>query len=229
MNTGPGTVDLVAAINDRRLRVVRSDRGLVLPQISGDDGWWSEPPQILDLAQDPRGMIMVPTVLIGSDPRSMLHVVAVAEDSRPDEWIDLDDLDQLAHPPAVAEAILRSVAEYRGSSARPAGRPDWFDPNWQSGVDGWIDDALRDTSVRRRGPSEVIKFWSLSAIVKVPVTGVSGIQGDDAVFFKAACPWFRAEPALTQFVAGIAGRIGARTPRGGHRTWLDADAGLRTG
>ena len=98
---------------------------------------------------------------------------------------------------------MRSVAEYRGSSARPARRPDWFDPGWQVGVDAWIDDALRDTDVRRRGPSEVIKFWSLSAIVKVPVTGV---QGDDAVFFKAACPWFRAEPALTQFVAGIAGR-----------------------
>ena len=92
--------------------------------------------------------------------------------SSTDEWIDLDDLDQLAHPPAVAEAIRRSVAEYRGSSARPAGRPDWFHPDWQAGVDAWIDGVLGGADVRRSGPSEVIKFWSLSAIVKVPVTGI---------------------------------------------------------
>ena len=194
------TVDLVAAINDRRLRVRPSDHGLVLPQISGQDGW-SDPPQILDVAQDAAGMIMVPAVLIDSEPRSMLHVVAVATGSNADAWIDLDDLDQLAHPPTVAEAIRRSVAEYRGASVRPAGRPDWFHPDWQIGVDAWIDDVLSGAAVQRSGPSEVIKFWSLSAIVKVPVTG---IRGDDAVFFKAACQLFRAEPALTRFVSGIA-------------------------
>ena len=79
----PATVDLVAAINGRRLRVLRSDRGLVLPQISGDDGW-SDPPEILEVAQDPEGMIMVPAVLIESEPRSMLHVVAVASGSSAD-------------------------------------------------------------------------------------------------------------------------------------------------
>ncbi len=200
MSDRPASVDLVAAINGRRLRVLRSDRGLVLPQISGDDGW-SDPPEILEVAQDPEGMIMVPAVLIESEPRSMLHVVAVGGGSSAEEWIELDDLDQLAHPPAVAEAIRRSVAEYRGSAARPAGRPDWFHPDWQKGVDAWIDDVLSGADVRRSGPSEVIKFWSLSAIVKVPVTGM---DGHDAVFFKAACPLFRAEPALTQFVAGIA-------------------------
>ena len=202
MNSRPAALHLVAAINDRRLRVERSDRGVVLPQINGDEGW-CDPPQILDVAQDARGMIMVPAVLIEADPRSMLHVVAVAEDSRSGEWIELDDLDQLAHPPAVAEAILRSVAEYRGSLPRPAGRPEWFDPDWQVGVDAWIDGALHGTDVVRRGPSEVRNFWSLSAVERVPVTG---IRGDDAVFFKAACPWFRTEPALTQFVAGVAGR-----------------------
>ena len=93
---------------------------------------------------------MVPAVLIESEPRSMLHVVAVAGGSSTDEWIDLDDLDQLAHPPAVAEAIRRSVAEYRGSSARPAGRPDWFHPDWQAGVDAWIDDV----SGRHRCPAK---------------------------------------------------------------------------
>ncbi len=146
-------------------------------------------------------MIMVPAVLIDSEPRSMLHVVAVATGSNAAAWIDLDDLDQLAHPPTVAEAIRRSVAEYRGASVRPAGRPDWFHPDWQIGVDAWIDDVLSGAAVQRSGPSEVIKFWSLSAIVKVPVTG---IRGDDAVFFKAACQLFRAEPALTRFVSGIA-------------------------
>ena len=119
-------------------------------------------------------MIMVPAVLIESEPRSMLHVVAVGRGSSAEEWIELDDLDQLAHPPAVAEAIRRSVAEYRGSAARPAGRPDWFHPDWQTGVDAWIDGVLGGADVRRSGPSEVIKFWSLSAIVKVPVTGMDG-------------------------------------------------------
>ena len=200
VNTEPVSVDLVAAIDDGRLRVERSDHGLVLPQITGSDGW-SDPPQILEVARDATGMIMVPAVLIESDPRSVLHVVTVAGGPSNDEWIDLDDLDQLAHPPVVAEAIRRSVAEYRGSSARPAGRPDWFHPDWQPAVDAWIDDVLSGADVRRSGPSVVIKFWSLSAVVKVPVTG---IRGDDAVFFKAACQLFRAEPALTRFVSGIA-------------------------
>ena len=49
----PASVDLVAAIDDRRLRVVRSHHGLVLPQITGTDGW-SDPPQILEVARDQR-------------------------------------------------------------------------------------------------------------------------------------------------------------------------------
>ncbi len=190
-------MELVAAVDGTRVRVQRVASGLVLPQITGRDGW-SDPPMIREVAGDSAGMIMVPPVLIQADPRCLLHVVAVSATAGDDSWLEVAELDQLTHPPTVVESVRRSVAEYRGAAARPDLRPDWFDPGWQSAAEHWVDSMLSDVGLQRVGASEVIKFWSLSAIMRVAVRGPDGAA---AVYFKGACPWFRAEPALTQLIA----------------------------
>ena len=115
----------------------------------------------------------LPAVLIESDPRSVLHVVAVLGGRSHDEWIYLHDLDQLAHPPVIGEAILRSVAEYRGPQpGRRVGRTGLIPTGSRPSMPG--STRAERCRVRRSGPSEVISFWSFSAIVKVPVTGPAG-------------------------------------------------------
>ena len=55
----------------------------------------------------------------------------------------------------------------------------------------------------RAGPSEPLKIWSLSAVLRIPTRTIDGDAPAEPVFFKATCEWFRAEPAFTQAIAAI--------------------------
>jgi hypothetical protein len=45
----------------------------------------------------------------------------------------------------------------------------------------------------------MIKFWGLSAVLRIPVAGRDNLRRD--VYFKATCRLFHAEPAITELLA----------------------------
>lgn len=189
-------LDLVAAVAGDRLLVRAAGRRLSLPQIEDADGFpW--PAQIFAEAGS-RGMIMAPSTRVEGPPILQVHVVAVPEIAT--TTIGLDALDRLDHPSAVAEAIRTSVAEFRGERSQPVLRPPWFSPEWWAEVETWVEEVLERHHLERTGAPEVVKFWSLSAVLRFPV---HGRDGEASVFFKAAVDWFRSEPVLTQLIDGL--------------------------
>lgn len=135
---------------------------------------------------------MAPTASVGP---TRLHLVEVSPAAVGEQWLDLDHLVLVDQPNGVAAAIWRGVAEFRGQQERPPGRPDWFRQGWRVEADAWIDETLAAAGLVRRGPSETVTAWALSLVLRVPVdTG-------DAVYFKATCDWFRAEPVITALLA----------------------------
>ncbi len=181
-------MDLVAAVHGGRVRVTPDGK---LPTVSARGGW-AETAEVLATAGDPYGQIMAPAWRTEAEPVATVHLVAVGPGDGP--WLDLAQLDRLAHRAEVRTALATGAAEYRGLLPRPAGRPPWFGPTWLAEVDSWIDARLVEVGLVRRGPSAVVKFWSLSVILTVPTTV-------GPVYFKAACDHFRAEPTITAAVA----------------------------
>lgn len=181
-------MDLVAAVHGDRVRVTADTR---LPTVPARDGW-AEAAEILAAAGDLQGQIMAPAWRIDIEPVTTVHLLQVGPGDGP--WLDLDQLDRLAHRAEVRTAVATGVAEYRGQRPRPAGRPPWFGPTWRAEADQWIDARLAEAGLVPSGPGAVVKFWSLSVILAVPTTV-------GPVYFKAACDHFRAEPTITAAVA----------------------------
>jgi len=76
-------------------------------------------------------------------------------------------------------------------------RPDWARQGWLSGVSAWITDEL----ARAGGPmpTAIVQFrhWGISAVVRVD----AGEAEARRFWFKAVCPHFGHEPALTKLLA----------------------------
>jgi hypothetical protein len=107
---------------------------------------------------------------------------------------------RMADLPAPARAgVERTIAEHLGDEPWPARRPPWFRQGWLEEVQDWIDDRLRALSLVAAAPAVPARVWSLSAVLRVPLT-----NGAD-VWFKASCDHFRAEPAITRAVGTFGG------------------------
>jgi aminoglycoside phosphotransferase (APT) family kinase protein len=206
VSAGPAVVGLVAAVAGDRLLVRTGDHGPTLPPIDGEDGEDGFTPGQIFAAAGVGGVIMAPATRVPGQPILQVHVLAVddlsaaATTTTAATTISLDDLGLLSHPAEVAEAVRTSVAEFRGQAPRPALRPAWFAAGWLAEVDAWVDQVLERHGQQRRGATEVVKFWSLSAVLRIPVHDG---DGESSVFFKAACDWFRSEPAATELIGRL--------------------------
>lgn len=189
--------DLVAAVAGDRVRVRLEASRVALPTVLAADG----PPttgEVLAAAGDPLGTIMAPAASIGA---TRLHLVAVDPAVIGDQWLPLDALDLVDHPAGVAARLRGGVAEFRGETDRPSRRPDWYRAGWRAEIDAWVDQTLSAAGRSRRGPSVPVAVWSLSCVLRVPTAAA------DSVFVKAACDWFRAEPAITALLHRVAGDL----------------------
>lgn len=191
-----------------------------LPRI--DDGFASAI-QVFDAAgiASDAGVLAAPARRVDGTPALAVHLVVV--DRRPDgtDWLPLDRLDE---PAGVRDAIQRGLDEWTGHLPPPANRPDWYSPGWSGAADRWIDRQLGELGRRRAGPSAPVKVWSLSAVLRIPTRTVDGDVAAEPVFFKAACDWFRAEPAITEAIAAMAPEHLPRVVAVDHsRAWMLMD------
>lgn len=111
----------------------------------------------------------------------------------------------------------------RGALARREaggdGWPAWYLPGWRDSVDAWVIGILAAHGLRAAGPAEIVTWWSLSAVLRMPVANTAGAVRD--VWFKATCEGFHDEAAITSALAGhpgtpIPGVLGAAPDR----AWL---------
>ncbi|WP_375429950.1 phosphotransferase family protein [uncultured Friedmanniella sp.] len=209
--SGPGAaagVDLVAAVRGGRLLVSDGASGPVLPRVEDSDGWL-ETPKVVATAGVASATVLAPATRLGGEPTTTVHLLGLPL-AGPDpsiadaSWLDVDDLDRLAHPPAVAAAIRTGLVEYARDVPWPPGRPAWYRPSWPAELDGWVDEQLPRLGLTRTGGTVAVKVWSLSAVVRIPV--VSG-TGATSVYVKATCEHFRAEPAVTRLLASLAPEV----------------------
>lgn len=191
---------VVAVVSGADVLVVAGPTGAYLPRF---DDEFPSPAQVFEAAgvHSDVALIAAPTRHIDGTPAQIVHLLSASK--RPDGtyWIPLDRLDA---PVGVREAIRQGIDEWTGIVSRPVNRPDWYAPAWSPDVENWIDERLADLGRRRTGPSEPVKVWSLSAVLRIPTSSIEHDSPGQPVFFKAACEWFRAEPAFTQAIAAIA-------------------------
>ena len=141
---------------------------------------------------DPDAVLISPQLQVHEDPMVLLSVFASRGDRVVGTWTRIGDL---AEDPEVVSA-LRSVAAVTGGSAPPPPRrSDWFQLDWYDEVEAWVDARLGEQGRRRTGPVEPVSNWWISVVTRVPC------DPGPPVWFKAACPHFHAEPALTRLVA----------------------------
>lgn len=209
----------VAVVHGSDVLVVNGPDGRRLPQL--DDGFPSVAEVFAAAGVPPEiAAVAAPTRRVDGTPAHILHLVAVEHRPAGTDWLPLE---QLEAPAGVRDAIALGTDEWVGRTPRPANRPAWYAPAWSAEVDEWIDEQLTRLGRRRTGPSEPEKIWSLSAVLRIPTR-----TADDAaagqVYFKAACDWFRAEPAITQTIAEIAPTSMPRVLAVDHaRAWMLMD------
>jgi len=173
--------------------VLTDDRGR-LPSYEAEQDWD-------DLARrtrtcgDHRAVLVAPQLQVRTDPAVVLSIFGSRSGAAVDgTWTAIADIDE--DDDAVPAALLAVSALVAGRSAPPARRPEWFSTSWYETADTWIDHHLAAHGRTRTGDTVPVKVWSLSAVLRVP-----GEPGP--VWFKASCPHFHAEPALTRLVAEL--------------------------
>jgi hypothetical protein len=129
------------------------------------------------------------------------HVSVFGGARRPQDpdWAQAPIVDIADLPAVVRAEIERSIAEHVGDESWPARRPPWFRKGWLQQVEDWIDDQLRVLNLVRGADPVPVRVWSLSAVLRLPLT-----DGAD-FWFKASCDHFRAEPAVTRAIGALAG------------------------
>lgn len=175
-------------------RVVVDGDG-VLPSLG--EGWF-EHRDFVRLVGDPGAVVVAPPVR--ETDGVVVHVLAwsggpIAAGLR---WVTVDDV---AEPSTGAATVRQRAAELRAGVVPDDGREPWFAPGWLDEVDAWVGSVLGGTGLGRDGERELVKVWGLSAVLRYPVRDGDGATRD--LWFKAVCDGFRAEPALTAWVAEL--------------------------
>jgi aminoglycoside phosphotransferase (APT) family kinase protein len=164
-----------------------------------DDGRHTPLADRVAASGDPTAVLAAPQLQVRADPMELLSVFTPRAGRVPGVWTAVADL---AEDHDVVAALLSVDAVTAGRAQPPARRPDWFATSWYDEVEAWVDDRLAALGRRRTGPSEPVKVWSMSAVLKIP-------SDPDPVWLKAACRHFHAEPALTRLVSQM---LPAHTP-----------------
>ena len=73
-------------------------------------------------------------------------------------------------------------------------RAAWYSPGWWDSAIGWIDEVMAGQGIARSGPSEHVRSWVLSSIIRTPTS-----HGD--IYFKAVPPFMAHEGAAMTAVA----------------------------
>lgn len=99
--------------------------------------------------------------------------------------------------PGLQALLDDRLGAWRGDHLPDPLRPAWGEAGWLREVSAWIADELR--AAGRPAPAAITQFrlWGISTVIRVD-------HDDDAVpqrsWFKAVCPYFGHEPALTRLL-----------------------------
>jgi hypothetical protein len=123
--------------------------------------------------------------------------VYAAENHSPDwappqgsRWVSQAELPDLQ----LVVAEHRAVLEAWFADAPPPTRLPWAQPGWYAEACAWIGRELDRLGLAATGPVEQLKVWSISCLLKVPVTP------GGAVYFKACPPLLPSETGITAFL-----------------------------
>ncbi|MFB9314008.1 phosphotransferase family protein [Nocardioides plantarum] len=154
------------------------------------DDEWPAHPALVAAVGDPGAVLAAPPVR--EPDGTVLDVLAWSGGPTGDgtRWLPVAEVEAPA-------TLAARVAELRTGVVPDDGREPWFVAGWIDEVDAWVERALEGLGRVRSGPRELVKVWSLSAVVRYPVG-----DGTD-VWFKATGAAFRAEPTLTAAIATI--------------------------
>ena len=192
--------NVVALIDGDSVLTLDGRRGLsTFPETES----WPDLDQIAEAAGVDRVMPVGPARRV-ADPDAVIHVVSGlpgASSLAGASWTPIDALAGRDVPTVVGEVVAGIVDEHHGTASWPAHRPDWFRAGWLAEADAWVDDALAATGRQRSGATVPVRMWSLSAVLCMPVASAAG---EESVWFKATCDWFRAEAAITEVLGTIA-------------------------
>ena len=140
-----------------------------MPGFTLDDApWWQVVTPVVDRLRDDLALDVVALraawlgepAADGSVDR--LYEVAWRGGSVPagSRWVPLPDLERRETP--LGRAIDAGVLEPADGELHPWYRPHWFDP-----MAAWIDQALADAGLRRRGPVRQVRSWGRAALLVV--------------------------------------------------------------
>lgn len=108
--------------------------------------------------------------------------------------VDGPSMDPTHLPDPLQDRAATWLAEWSGAPSAPL-RAAWSRPGWFDTVRSWLDATLQERGGARTGPLQPERAWGLSALLRAETT-----RG--AVWLKAVMPHFRAEPAITAWLAG---------------------------
>lgn len=169
---------------------------------------WAEQSDLVDAFGVDRAWRCAPARWETQDRAIHLLAAEAGSDLAADGWIAFgvvpDDGPDVE--PATLGWLRETYAAWRAGSVGVPGQP-WWDSSWPAQVLGWVDAVLPAAGLRRSADPVPSKLWPLSAVLRVPVEGEGGARD---LWFKATCDWFRAEPALTALVAGLAPQLAPR-------------------
>jgi len=143
---------------------------------------------------DADAVLTAPQLLVHEDPLVLLSVFTPRDGRVPGIWTPISDL---AEEDVVLAALSPVAATLAGHAAAPARRPAWFGAGWYDHVERWVDAELQGRGRSRTSRVEPTKVGMLSAVLRVPCDPCP------AVWFKASCRHFHAEPALTRLVGEL--------------------------
>ena len=140
-----------------------------MPGFALDDApWWQVVTPVVDGLRDGFGLDVVAlrAAWLGDAPAGdsvdRLYEVAYRGGRPPAgaHWVALDELER--RPTPLGRAIDAGALTPADGQQHPWYRPDWFE-----GMTAWIDAALRDAGLRRRGPVRQVRSWGRAALIMV--------------------------------------------------------------
>ncbi len=134
----------------------------------------------------------------GDELVSMVYAAALRDPAWPPprgaRWVGADELPGLALERERQRGTMAEwLAWYAGGPA-PRLRAPWYLPGWHDEAAAWAAEALARAGLTPRGPTEQLRSWQRSAILRLPTA-------EGPAYFKAVPPMFGHEPALTAALA----------------------------